>query len=218
MNDLIVAVAKERILPGQIGVIDYPNPNLETQFYRIAAFITQDILDTYQQFIPWGFSQDITLDLALRQNFPKEWLDVAVTSPNFYIQLRKIIVPYRLNLMEDTVTQLQKVVEFLCYEIIETTAVRSNFQTLASLSPKWIKLGVDYDPVLKSIIQQHQIIIVNHNKVNSNHFQVYGIQMSIKALKLLRIFIEEYVNRIFQKRSCSSALTIQDVEKYFNNV
>lgn len=213
MNDLIISVGRECTIPVQLGVIEYPNEAFENQLYRLAVFITQDILDTYAQFSPWGFNSETTLEMALRYNFPEDWLEIARTSSSYHFRLNKVIAPYKFNLSNEQVTLIQNIIEFLCYEIIETTVINSQFKSVTLLEPSSIRDGILSDPVLSTIINQHGIIFVEHNKVQYNMIKVEDVQVSIKAMKLLRIFAEEYLHRLISK---PEILTLSGIKKYFN--
>jgi hypothetical protein len=218
MNDLIVSIAKERLLPTQVGVIDYPNANLENQLYHMTLFLTRDILETYIQLSHLKYSEQITLELTLMHHFPTEWLKIAKQSPNHHIRIQKIVALYEVELPDDIITQIQRVIEFLLFEIIETSVIRSNFQPLASLIPRWLNVGIRSDPILKNIIyNRHKIVLVSSLKTKSNMLQIHSLPFSNKAQRLLRAFIEEYVRRIIRSRSNPENLTLEDVRKYFNN-
>ncbi len=218
MNDLILSIAKERILPSQIGVIEYPNSHFENQLYHLAMFMSKDLLDTYVQFSRLNYPEDVILELTLMHNFPFEWLQVARQSRNYHIRFDKILETYTFTFPNEVVTEMQKVVEFLCYEIIETSVIRSNFQPITSLIPCWLLVGIRSDPILKSIVQKHQVILVPSLKTKCNVLKVNDpdILLSNKANRLLRAFVEEYIQRIFRSRNQPNQLTLSDVRKYFN--
>lgn len=217
MNELIISVARERLLPVRPGLVEIPNEPFENMMYRIACFITQDIVDSYILFTPWDCPEDTKLELALRKNFPPEWLSIALQSPNVHIKLNNIISSYKLKLSESSIKKIQSVVEFLCYEIIETTILKSNFLPVSVIPCRWIRRGIESDQVLYSIIKQHKLILPEPRNANSLTLSLDGIELSNKAMKLMKIFIEEFVLKIIRSIR-SDHITGDDVLKYFNEV
>lgn len=216
MNELIISVGRERMVPVRLGLIDYPNEQFENQLYRIAVFVAQSILDSYSLFLPWNCDEEDTLSLALKHNFPQDWLDIALLSPNFHFKLKKIITSYRFNLTDLSVQIIQQVVEFLCYEIIETAVILSNFQSISDISAIWIKNAIESDLTLSRIVKKQRITIVNHPRLCPGIITIENIDLSNKAMRLLRIFVEEFIMRIVDSRSQNNRLRIEDIQKYFN--
>lgn len=220
MNDLFISVAKERILPISAEIIDYPQEYTENQLYKLAVYVTKNIMNLYIIINAWNVGEipeDIKLDIALEVLFPKEWLVVANTSPNFHLKLSKIIDQYKTNISEDGKIRIHKIVEFLCYEIIETMVITSGFIKMFDLTPEYITKAIDSDPILQKIIKNNNIYIVE-NIPNYNIINIQDITMSNKCNKLLRIYVQKMLNNLFanledKKRS---TLTIEDIKKFFN--
>lgn len=215
MNDLLISIAKERLIPAQPGIIDYPNEHLESQLYRLAVYITQNIVHSYCLIFRWNKDEEIAMTLALRNSFPKQWLEIAETSPQNYLDLQKIIVPYKLGLSKSSIERIQKIVEFLCYELIETSVIQSRFTPIQSLTPHFLKQGIEFDQTLRQIIQRHNIIITDKLNLKSNALRIRSpIGISNKAHKLIRIYIEELVKHILSFRFYTDKFTLADIEFY----
>jgi hypothetical protein len=217
MNDLIISVAKERILPISASFIDYPNEQFEAQLHRISTYITKAILDTYIVISNWPFiiTEQSKFTLALKTVFPVEWLNVAEQSPNFHLQLNKTINDYNLKLDSSSVERIHKIVEFLCYELIETTVIYSNFRRISELSLENLQLGIDGDAVLKKIMTQNNIHVTDQIQLNHNMLEITGLEISNKANRLLRVYIEELVKGVLDTRQNFDVLLMDDLERYF---
>jgi hypothetical protein len=217
MNDLIISVAKERILPISASFIDYPNEQLEAQMHRISTYITKAILDTYIVISNWPFiiTEQSKFTLALKTVFPVEWLHVAEQSPTFHLQLNKTINDYNLKLDSSSIERIHKVVEFLCYELIETTVIYSNFRRISELSLENLQLGIDGDAVLKKIMTQNNIHVTDQIQLNHNMLEITGLEISNKANRLLRVYIEELVKGVLDTRQNFDVLLMDDLERYF---
>jgi hypothetical protein len=215
MNDLLISIAKERIIPAQPGIIDYPNEHLESQLYRMSVYITQNILHSYYLIFRWNKHEETALTLALRNSFPKSWLELAEQSPQHYLDLQKTFTWFKINLSEQSIKRIHKIVEFLCYELIETSVIYSNFLPIQQISPLHLKQSVETDITLKHIIQRHNIILTDQLKLKSNALTIQSpIPISNKAQKLIRIYIEELVKHLLTFRYQDHKLTVEDVEFY----
>lgn len=217
MNDLIISIAKERILPISSNFIDYPNEQFEAQLHRISTYITKAILDVYTVICNWPFTvtEQSKLTLALKTVFPVEWLQVAEQSPTFHLQLHKTINQYNLKLDSSSVVRIHKVVEFLCYELIETTVIYSNFRRISELTLENLQFGIDGDIVLKKIMTQNHIYVTDQIQLNHNMLEITGIEISNKANRLLRVYIEELVKGVLESRQNFDVLLMDDLERYF---
>jgi hypothetical protein len=217
MNDLIISIAKERILPISSNFIDYPNEQFEAQLHRISTYITKAILDVYTVICNWPFTvtEQSKLTLALKTVFPVEWLQVAEQSPTFHLQLHKTINQYSLKLDSSSVVRIHKVVEFLCYELIETTVIYSNFRRISELTLENLQFGIDGDIVLKKIMTQNHIYVTDQIQLNHNMLEITGIEISNKANRLLRVYIEELVKGVLESRQNFDVLLMDDLERYF---
>lgn len=220
MNDLFISVAKERILPISAEIIDYPQEYTENQLYKLAVYVTQNIMNLYIIINTWNdtdFPENIRLDIALEILFPKEWLVIADTSPNFHLKLTKIIDQYKTNISEEGKTRIHKIVEFLCYEIIETMVITSGFIKMFDLTPDYITKAIESDPILQKIIKNNNIYIVE-NIPNYNTISIEDITMSNKCNKLLRIYVQKMLENLFGnlEEKKQTNLTIEDVKKFFN--
>jgi hypothetical protein len=217
MNDLIISIAKERILPISVNFIDYPNEQFEAQLHRVSTYITKAILDTYIAISNWPFiiTEQSKVTLALKTVFPVDWLYVAEQSPAFHLQLHKTINDYDLKLGTGTVERIHKVVEFLCYELIETTVIYSNFRKISELSLENLQHAIDGDPVLKKIMSQNNIHVTDQIQINHNMLEITGLEISNKANRLLRVYIEELVKGVLDIRQNFDVLLMDDLERYF---
>jgi len=220
MNDLFISVAKERILPVSAEIIDYPQEYTENQLYKLAVYVTKNIMNLYIIINSWNMeeiSEDIKINIALDVLFPKEWLIIANTSPNFHLKLSKIIDQYKTDISEEGKTRIHKIVEFLCYEIIETMVITSGFIKMFDLTPEYITKAIEYDPILQKIIKNNNIYIVE-NIPNYNIINIQDITMSNKCNKLLRIYVQKMLDNLFTKleEKKRSTLTIKDVKDFFN--
>lgn len=220
MNDLIISVAKERILPLSQNIIDYPNEQFESQMYKLALYITKSILDHYSLICNWSFvvTEQSKLTLALKTVFPREWLRVADQSPHFHLELQKVIEPYKLGLREESVKRIHRIVEFLCYEVIETATIYSNFRKVSELCPGDIQHAIDGDSVLRQILTQNNIYITQGIQLNHSVLEITGVEISNKALRLLRIYVEELIKETLDNRQNFDVLTLDDLERYFKRV
>lgn len=217
MNNLIISIAKERILPLTHNFIDYPNEQFESQMHKLSTYITKSILDIYTVINGWSFAitEQSKLTLALKTVFPNDWLHIAETSTYYHLQLQKMIQSYSLDLSEDSIQRIHKVVEFLCYEIIETAVIYSNFRKISELDPEHIQIAIDGDSVIRKIITQNNIHITSKIQLNRKSLEISGIDISNKAHRLLRIYIEEMVQTVLNGRQHYDVLTLNDVERYF---
>ena len=218
MNDLIISIAKERILPISSNFIDYPNEQFEAQLYRLSIYITKAILDAYTVISNWPFviTEQSILTLALKTIFPIDWLEVADQSPSVHLNLEKTINQYvHLKLNSSSTERIHKVVEFLCYELIETTVIYSNFQKLTELNVRNLQIGIDGDPVLKRIITQNNIYVTDDIQLKNTMLEITGIEISNKASRMLRVYVEELVKGVLEGRQNFDVLLIEDLERYF---
>lgn len=218
MNDLIISIAKERILPISSNFIDYPNEQFEAQLHRLSTYMTKAILDAYTVISNWPFAitEQSKLTLALKTVFPTDWLEVADQSPSVHLNLEKTINEYvNLKLDSSSVERIHKVVEFLCYELIETTVIYSNFQKLPELGVRNLQIGIDGDPVLKRIITQNNIYVTDDIQLKNTMLEITGIEISNKASRMLRVYVEELVKGVLEGRQNFDVLLIEDLERYF---
>lgn len=217
MNDLIISVAKERILPISSHFIDYPNEQFEAQLHRISTYITKAILDVYTVICNWPFTvtEQSKLTLALKTVFPADWLQIAEQSPSFHLELHKTINQYNLKLDPSSIERIHKVVEFLCYELIETTVIYSNFRRISELTLGNLQFGIDGDAVLKKILTQNNIYVTDQIQLNHSMLEITGIEISNKANRLLRVYIEELVSGVLEIRQNFDVLLVDDLERYF---
>lgn len=217
MNNLLISIAKERLLPTVSGVIDYPIEYVESQLYRLSIFILSNILNSFI-LIPKtvNISQKDKVDLILSQNFPEEWLKVALTSTHHYLNFSKTTSQFDLNIEEELMEKIYAVVEFLCYEIIETSVIKSNYKLLMDITPNDILNGIHSDTVLTNIMQQHNIIITDYVLIPPHIVRLNNIAISNQSLKMIRVYIEEIIKRVYTSRKNKKRLTVEDVKNYFN--
>jgi hypothetical protein len=231
MNDLIISVAKERLLPLTSELIDYPSSQFENQLHRIAVYFTKSILDSFVLVTHWSLcnaskqnchtiTEESRMSLALKSMFPIEWLKVAQTSPTYYIKMHKVIERYRFTLLEPTIHRIHQVVEFLCFELIETAVLTSGLKPMYQLGSLDLQVAVNRDPVLKEIFARHHIYGLgartpSATKITFDFTGNCSPAISIKAFRLLRVYIEELIRDVYDHRENSNELTVRDVQSYF---
>jgi hypothetical protein len=223
MNDLIISIAKERILPLRF---DSPSTQIETQMYRIAVYMTRTILDAFLTFSNWSscdapkfraprVDEATRLSLALKTVFPREWLSVAETSPHFHLRLQKVFRRYELELEETSIARIHQVVEFLCFELIETAIIESRFARMADLTPEHLLMALDADPMLKKIITSQSIYIVRAPQISPGLITLEGLNVSHRGLRLLRLYVEELIRATYDRREDREVLTLADIDAFF---
>lgn len=230
MNDLITSVAKERMLPVSADFIDYPNAQFENQLHRLSIYFTKFILDAFVLVTHWSLcnlatckkgdstflSEKIRLSLALKSLFPLEWLQIAEQSPTFHLKLHRVIERYRFTLSEASVKRIHKIVEFLCFEIIESTVIRADLKPMYKLTIGDMQHAIELDPILKQIFYRHNVFLVTHFPSHEKiQFDETTFQMSLKASRYLRIYIEEMIREVIRQRENEGEVTLHDVEHYF---
>jgi hypothetical protein len=229
MNDLILSVVKERLLPLTSDFIDYPNAQFESQLHRLSTFVTKSILDAFVTVTHWSLcnaskqnahsiTEESRLSIALKSIFPLEWLQIAETSPAYHLRLHKIIQRYRFALNESSVKRIHQIVEFLCFEIIESSVIHSGFKPMFQLTADDVGLAIQRDALLHEIITRHNIFLVSRApSVTWIEFPdpPADVHISIKGYRLLRVYIEELIREVFRRRTSEYELTLEDVESYF---
>lgn len=218
MNDLIISIAKERLLPISIDFIDYPHEHTESQLHKLSVYVVQNIMNSYILIRKWHscleLKEDICLDLAIKHLFPEDWLFIATQSPHYHLKLTKIIQRYDEKMSQENIEKIHKIVEFLCYEIIETMFIESGFSKMFDVGPKWIQVAINSDSVLKQITKMHNIYIVD-NIPSVNMIEINGIQLTNKCSKLLRVYLEKLVQNVIETRKEQSLLSKKDIDNYF---
>lgn len=231
MNDLIISIVKERILPASSEIIDFPSVQVETQLHRFATYITKIILDEFVMVTHWSLCnvtqqskrdpsflpEESRLTLALQTLFPIAWLKIAEQSPSHHLKLQRVIERYRFTLSEASIRRIHKIVEFLCFEIIETTVLLSGCKLMQELNSEDLQYAVEYDPVLKHIVYRHNIYFVTRYPSSDNVvFDVDSdLRISLKGARLLRVYVEEMIHECIRNREGQAELTIRDVDMYF---
>lgn len=221
MNELI-ASTKDYLLPNTPGIIDYPNDNTESQLYRLAITVTRNIIDAYIRVKHWlennkAISEESILIHALKNCFPEDWLAVAMKSNNHYL---KTVPPflnfYNLSLTKESIVMINRIVEFLCYEIIESALIEAKFCAISELSPRHLLKAVKNDPVLDHIIQQNQIYIIGHCRLSPNYLEMsdeWRSRLSSKAIKLILIYVEQRVKDLL--KFSNHALSEEKINMFF---
>jgi hypothetical protein len=229
MNDLILSVVKERLLPLTSDFIDYPNAQFESQLHRLSTYITKAILDAFVTVTHWSLcnaskqnmhsiTEESRLSIALKSIFPLEWLKIAETSPTYHLRLNKVIQRYRFSLHDPSVQRIHKIVEFLCFEIIESTVIHSGFKPMFQLTGDDLQVAIRKDAILHEILTRHSIFLVP--RPPSTAWIQFpdpdpNVRISIKGYRLLRVYVEELIREVFRRRSNEYALTLEDVDSYF---
>jgi hypothetical protein len=229
MNELILSVVKERLLPLTSDFIDYPNAQFESQLHRLSIFIAKSILDAFVAITHWSLynaskqnahsiTEESRLSMALKSIFPLEWLRIAETSPSYHLRLHKVIQRYRFALNESSVKRIHTIVEFLCFEIIESAVIHSGFKPMFQLTGDDLALAICRDAMLHEIVTRHNIFLVPRPpSVTWIEFPdpSADVQISIKGYRLLRVYVEELIREVFRRRSSEYELTLNDVDAYF---
>lgn len=221
MNNLITAIGKERILPSFPDLLDLPNFFLETQLMRLADYFTMIIIEKFF-FLSRNFrriTDESVLDLALQTLFPRGWLKYALKMEDryYYLNIKDVVDLYSREytfpkVLEDRITS---VVEFLCFELVQTAALNKNFNYISEMTSTDLIQSLKTDPWLDEIIHRNNVILSSTVlKSNYKHLLVDGIKLSNKANKLLRIYIETLVRKIARvaKRKSVKVITMRDIQ------
>jgi hypothetical protein len=194
MNNLIIFISKERILSSNDLIGDLPNQFLESQLYRMALFLIQNILEIIDKQTFISHSEEEKVNNALKVIFPNDWLKYAINSPNYHLNFKK----YLSHLNDNSNKIIHSVIEFFCYEVIETSILtKTKNQNLFLLQPYDILKGLQNDAVLHNILREQKIYIIdNHFKIRANDISFPKINISKKGLQLIRIFIEILINNL----------------------
>lgn len=196
MNELIIFVAKERLIPSN-NILDLPTQFLERQLYRLAYFLIQSVINViYNNFSPFSFSdEDEKVKNSLYVVFSYDWLQYALKSHNYHLCSYKFMDDYYLS--EKNKKLIYSVVEFFCFELIETSIlIRENFlyNTISNLHPYDILQGLYHDTSLYNVIHEQNIYIVDTITIKSQDVKFPNINISKKGIQLIRIFIEILIN------------------------
>lgn len=234
MNDLIISIAKERLLPLTSDFIDFPSSQLENQLYRIAVYFTKSILDSFVMVTHWSLcnaskqnchsiTEESRLSLALKSTFPIEWLAVAETAPTYYLKMHRVIERYRFALNEATIQRIHRIVEFLCFELIESAVLYSGLKPMCQLGTQDLCVAVTRDPVLQDIFARHRIYGLGARppSLMKIAFHITGDRLpavSIKAYRLLRVYVEEIIRDVYRRRERVDVLAARDVRTYFKEI
>ena len=205
MNELIMHVSKERIIPSD-NILDLPSQFLEKQLYRMAYFLIQSIMNiifSYNYPFYWD-TEDEKVKNSLRVIFPVEWLEYATQYyENFTprLNMKKLMNKYP-SLTDDNVNLIYLVVEFFCFEVIETSILlvqqtkKIEFSyRISYLHPYDILQGIYYDDTLEKIIREQKIYIVDTITIKSKDVKC-NLNISKKGLQLIRIYIEILINEL----------------------
>lgn len=231
MNDLILFVVKERVLPLTSDFIDYPSRTFESQLHHISHFLAKSILDQFVRVTHWSLcnasaknqhciTEHSRLTLALQNTFPLDWLTIAEKSPTHHLHLQRVIQRYRFSLQEASIRRIHAIVEFFCFELIESAVILSNFKPMHQLGAADLQFALDRDPVLKKIVTQHQIVIVPRVPMTQwiSFAPLPGtMRISNKGYRLLRTYIEELIREVIRARRNPSLLTLTDIHDYFKH-
>jgi len=231
MNDLIVSVVKERILPLTSDFIDYPSAPFETHLYHISTHLTKSILDNFVLVTHWSLcnasvknthsiTEESRMTLALQNTFPHDWLAIAEKSPTYHLHLQRIIQRYRFTLHETSIQRIHRIVEFFCFELIESTVIHAAFKPMFQLTVSDLERAVERDPVFSTVLHRHRIFFISRCPSTALITFVNfpsSVQVSIKGLRLLRVFVEELIRQVFQHRRHESTLTYADIHDYFKH-
>lgn len=189
----MISVTKDRILPVS-NTLDIPNPLTERQLYRLSIFLTQSIMDIMCSPLndqsKGNNEEKIKLQRALDIIFPQEWLRFALVSPHYYLDVTKLIKKYHHTFSEETINTIHRVVEFFCYEIIETTVLISPYEKISLVYPYDIIRGIEQDEILLNVLEEQKIYIVENISIKPTDISFNRVNMSRKGNQLIRIFVE----------------------------
>lgn len=199
-----MASIKDYILPNSPGIIDFPSELVESHLYRLALIVTRNILDTYVTMQHWfpHYDEETWIQLAFLRFFPQEWIKLALQAPNHYLDTVPALVEfYKLELKNESLQKIHTIVEFLCYEIIESSMIESQFIPISELNIRCLTRAIENDPVLKEIIRKHGIFIVDMRRINTIVLtppEDFQDRVSVKALKLIILYLRLRVVEVFQ--------------------
>lgn len=212
MNDLIDSIAKERILPVTTDTIDIPNNAIYSQLTKFSNYVTDMIITYYQIQTKLNLSNEEKLDLAFDLVFPSKWLEIAKHCVAFHLDMTDCIKK-RIDIDPSLIVKINNIVEFLCFEIIETAVLLSDIIYISDLAPLHLLKAIDCDYFLSKIIYSCGIYITCSNIIPINYLEINGIDMSNKSHKILRLFIEIIIKKIIFHRGNESIITIRDVHR-----
>ena len=160
------------------------------------------------------------MTLALQSTFPLDWLAIAEKSPPYHLHLQRVVQRYRFTLHETTIQRIHRIVEFFCFELIESTVIHAAFKPMCQLTVGDLERAVDRDPVFSTVLRRHRIFFIP--RCPSTAFIRFlqlpsTVQISIKGQRLLRVFLEELIRQVFQHRRDPSTLTYADIHDYFKH-
>ena len=220
MNELMASI-KDYILPNCPGIIDFPCEQAESQLYRLALIVTRNILDTYSLICRWfpSCNEKTCLELALIRFFPQHWLNITMQSNNHYLNVVSSLLDfYKLQLSDESQLRINTIVEYLCYEIIETAIIESEFIPISGVNTQFLIDAIQHDSVLRDIIQKHEIFIVNHSRINTNVLtppEDLQDKISVKALKLIILYIRLRIKLVFENVTNPNQITPEFIESKF---
>jgi hypothetical protein len=205
MNELILTISKDRILPMVSGLIDFPNVSFCNQLNNLTNFIIKNIMNRFILPTHSNITPQSKLELVLYAMFPIDWLELAEQSPNSYIDISKAISKYNTTkhkLPDEQTIKISKILEFLCYEIIELTTLYIIEEDLDlhlyEFSPRHILKAIELDPVLTGIIKKQQIYMID--QVPDIRLRT-SINLSHKSDKLIRIYLHILLKTIIDRIS-----------------
>lgn len=219
MNDLILTIAKDRILPVNSNIIDFPNESFVNQLYRLIWYITDNIIRSLNSLELSNITLQTKLLVVLYSMFPLDWLEIAKTSPNDYIDIKKLYKTNLNDLTEEDCNLLNRILEFLCFEIIETT-ILCNIENdidinLFETTPRYILTGIEQDPVLKQIVKNQRIYMIDSNQIPDIKIST-DLRLSNKSHRLVKIFINQLLEDIIENRKHENLLTLEDIDTVLN--
>lgn len=215
MNDLILTIAKDRILPVNSAIIDFPNESFVNQLYRLIWYITDNIIRSLNSIELSNITLETKLGIVLYSMFPLDWLEIAEQSPNDYIDVKKLYKTNLMSLNEEDYKRINRILEFLCFEIIETT-VLWNIENdldinLFETTPRYILNAIEQDPVLKQIVKKQRIYMIESNQIPDIKIST-DLNLSNKSHRLVKIFINQLIEEIIGNRKHENLLTLEDID------
>lgn len=147
-------------------------------------------------------NEEEKLSCALNIIFPHDWIQYALESPHHYLNVSKLVKKYDRNVSKEILETIHKVIEFFCYEVIETTILVSPYEKLTLVYPFDIIKGIEQDEVLLTVLEQQRIYIVETITIRPNDIIFHNIKISRKGTQLIRIFIELLIKNTLKTKIC----------------
>jgi len=220
MNNLLSSLCKDRLLPDYPELLDLHGFYLETQLIRFADYLAQVIIEKFF-FLSRCFNRitdESLLDLTLELIFCKHWLTYALKQEDryYFLNIKSVIDMYPEYKFPKVIeNRITSIVEYICFEVIQNSVLLKNCRYISELTSSDIIRGIKEDPYIKDIVIKNNIIISSPNlRTHNRHISISGIELSLKANKLLRLYIETVIRKIVSiaKKKESNIITKNDIQ------